>query len=82
MTSERLLAVPVVCSPAKPCLYNVQADPTETTNLATNASFKATLDAMAAKLASYVPYVDGNLLERERERELICITGAGTWMAT
>ena len=45
----------LVCSPEHPCLFDVRADPSETVNLAPEMSALAA--QMAAKLASFVPYV-------------------------
>jgi hypothetical protein len=60
-----------VCDPLHPCLYDVAADPSELHNLAAGPNTTTTEDIVAlvaemtAKLASYVPYVDGELTAEE-----------------
>jgi len=57
ITADRVGVPPscTVCTPEKPCLFDVLADPTERANLATTLPTVAA--TMAAKLATYVPYV-------------------------
>jgi hypothetical protein len=55
---------------------NVQADPSETKNLVNESKYKELLAVMTAKLASYVPYVDGNLTAKELDN-YDCVSGNG-----
>jgi hypothetical protein len=48
-------------APAHPCLFEVKGDPGETRNLVGDPAHASTIAIMAAKLASYVPYVDGTM---------------------
>ena len=48
-----------VCSPEKPCLFDVRADEKETTNLADAPGNSELVSRMAAKLAAYTPYAPG-----------------------
>ena len=45
-----------VCSPSAPCLFELVADPLETTNLANDPSQRTRVAAMAAQLATYEVY--------------------------
>ena len=54
-----------VCDPTYPCLFEVKGDPGETHNLASVPAWAGAIAAMKAKLASYVPYVDGNMSAAE-----------------
>jgi hypothetical protein len=42
-----------VCSAARPCLFEVLSDPSETDNIASEPQHKALVATMAAKLATY-----------------------------
>ena len=57
----------LVCSPDAPCLFDVLADPTELHNLA--SSLPDVVKTMAAKMATYRPYVPSLSPE-----ELACYT--------
>jgi arylsulfatase B len=65
-----------VCDPTHPCLFNVQIDPAESKNLVNESGYKELVAEMAAKLASYTPYVDGNLTADELAN-YDCVAGAG-----
>ena len=65
-----------VCDPSHPCLYNVQADPAERKNLVNESAYRELLVEMTAKLASYKPYVDGNLTAAELAK-YDCVGGSG-----
>ena len=56
-----------VCDPSHPCLFDVKSDPGESNNLARFAAHADTMKVMKAKLASYVPYVDGTMSAVELE---------------
>ena len=65
-----------VCDPSHPCLYDVQADPAESKNLVNESKYQVLLQEMTAKLASYKPYVDGNLTAEEISN-YECVGGSG-----
>jgi len=50
-----------VCDAIHPCLFDVQADPAESRNLVNESGYNALVAEMTAKLASYTPYVGGNM---------------------
>jgi hypothetical protein len=54
-----------VCDRIYPCLFEVKGDPSETHNLVNAPTHASTIAAMEAKLASYVPYVDGKMSAAE-----------------
>jgi hypothetical protein len=54
-----------VCDARYPCLFEVKSDPGETHNLASVPAHASTMAVMKAKLASYVPYVDGTMSAAE-----------------
>ena len=65
-----------VCDQSQPCLFDVQKDPAESKNLVNESSYKQLVTEMIAKLASYTPYVDGNLTAEELAN-YDCVAGSG-----
>ena len=54
-----------ICTPIRPCLFELKSDPGEARNLASVPARASTMAVMKAKLASYVSYVDGNMSAAE-----------------
>ena len=68
-----------VCRPERPCLYDVAADPSENINLANRSEYASVLREMQAQLASYTPYVDGNLTDQELSHYICVLPHETPW---
>lgn len=62
----------LICSPKKPCLFDLLNDESERVNLAQQKPELAT--QLAQQLASYVPYVDGSMSQTELDK-YDCVKG-------